>query len=106
MRKGRNREWNNENGEKNYGDYKPSVELNEKILEIEEICGKGLTNDCNEDAKYIWTMLAQDYANIYLWSPFEYYAYNKQKLPSFPWSLVNSESFFTSPHDWELFKKD
>ena len=95
-----------ENGEKNYGDYKPSVQLNEKILEIEEICGKGLTNDCNEDAKYIWTMLAQDYANIYLWSPFEYYAYNKQKLPSFPWSLVNSESFFTSPHDWELFKKD
>ena len=84
------------NGSKNYGHYNPSDELQKYLEECEENCH----NDYQEKRlrTAIFEMIANDYANIFLWSPFSFYAYNKDYIEVNKRGILPTEKFFNLPH--------
>ena len=87
-------------GYKNYGNYIPSQELDKKIISLSGDCGG--PELCKIKKEEVWNKLAKDYANIFLWSPDYFYAYNKNYI-NISKFFVNSDQFFLEPHNWDIF---
>ena len=95
------------NGSKNYGHYNPSNALQEKLTECDERCH----NDYIEKKlrTSIFEMIASDYANIFLWSPFSFYGYNSEYIDVSKRGILPTEHFFNLPHKsnvWNMIKDD
>ena len=90
------------NGSKNYGRYYPSDDLQNDLEE----CDKNCHNDFIEKKlrKTIYEKIANDYANIFLWSPFSFYAYNEDYFRVKSKSVLPKEQFFNLPHKPNYWK--
>ena len=56
----------------------------------------------NNIKREIHKILHDDYAAIFLWSMYNYYAFDKNYISSRNNHLINSVNFFTTPERWKM----
>ena len=87
------------NGSKNYGHYNPTDELEEILKNCEANCSNDMIEVDSREA--IYTQLAKDYANIFLWAPFSYYAYNQEYIMMKSSDAIIPADAFFDPRIWD-----
>ena len=88
----------------NDGGFNPDIinkDLNKKIIRLRDNCGED--DVCQIRQEEVWRILAENYVNIYLWSPNYYYAFNTDYIYINYWN-VDSDQFFINPHTWNIFE--
>ena len=63
-----------------------------------------LKEDFSRPKRKMDEKIANDYANIFLWSPFSFYAYNEDYFRVKSKSVLPKEQFFNLPHKPNYWK--
>ena len=91
------------NGENiNYHKYSNS-KLDELFIRENTTLDPGMRNNIKRE---IHKILHDDYAAIFLWSMYNYYAYDKDYISSHNNHLINSVNFFTTPERWKMIRDE
>ena len=91
------------NGENlNYHKYSNS-RLDELFAREKTTLDPGTLNNIKRE---IHKVLHDDYAAIFLWTMYNYYAFDKDYISSRNNHLINSVNFFTTPERWKMVRDE
>ena len=92
-------------GNENFGKYIPDNSLQELLEDSEKFCRTH--EKCKENKEMIYYKIAEDYVNLFLWSPFSFYGFNRDQIKiNHKYNITSRNSeFFYQPHKWKMKEK-